>query len=149
MWSPEELKKELTKGEGVKGVIGYYTKAVVEVSVLTQIVDKDGKFVTGDCGRVKTQKVVTVTDYDHPYQVYYNAGLLEANKFGVQMSNSVFTAINSESTPDQGKTLANLGESATSFAKIAGVPVTAPAPGKPDCNGGPSFDHYEGIGKLP
>jgi hypothetical protein len=147
LWTPAELEKELAREDGIKGVFGYYTKTVIEVSYLTQILDKDGKFATSNCKRVPSKKVVTVTDYDRPYQIYYRAGLLEANKFGVQLSNSVFTAINSESAPDQGKTLANLGESALSFAKVAGAAAVAPEAA--DCNGAPSFDHYEALGKLP
>jgi len=147
LWKPADLQNEVAKEDGIKGVFGYYPKTVIEVSEFTQVLDKDGKFVTSDCERVESLKIVTVTDYDHPYQIYYRAGLLEANKFGVQLSSGVFTAINSESTPDQGKTLANIADAAASFAKVAGAAAVAPQGGK--CNGVPSFKRYEPLGRLP
>src|SRR5262245_40224145 len=117
-WTPEALKIELAKPDGIRGVLAYYTKSVIEVNTLTQLVDKDGKPI-GGCKPIDIQRVVTVTDYEHPYQVYYDYGLLETNTFAVQMTNNVLSAVNSQSTPDQGKTLANLGDAAASFAKIA------------------------------
>jgi hypothetical protein len=151
VWTQPALMEALQK-EGIQGVIGYYPKAVIEISELIQYVDKDGKVVPGIvCKRVSIQKVVTVTDYDHPYQVYYVKGVLEANKFGVQLNNGIIAAVNTESTPDQGKTIANLGEAAGSFAKIAAgpaAPVPIP-PGAPDCNGTPTFVRYEALPKLP
>jgi hypothetical protein len=138
--TPDQLQAELSKPEGIRGVFGYYDKDVIEVDQLTQLTDASGKPTGGSCNPVNVQKVVTYADQDHPIQIWYDYGLLEAHQFSVQLSSSVFTNVNSTSTPDQGKTLANLGSAATSFAKVA-APATAPPPGRPtpqvNCNATP------------
>jgi hypothetical protein len=118
--TPAQLQAELSRPEGIRGVFGYYDKSVVETDDLTQLVDASGKPVSGPCTPARVKKVVTYTDQDHPIQIWYDYGLLESNQFSVQLNSSVFTAINSQSTPDQGKTLANLASAASSFAKIGG-----------------------------
>jgi hypothetical protein len=118
-WAPNQLKQAMESPEGIPGVIGYLNRGAVEVDELTQLTDKDGKVIQGNCQHVTVRKLVTITDYQRPIQIWYHPGLLEANKFSAQWSGSVFTSVNSESTPDQGKTLANLGDAATKFAAIA------------------------------
>lgn len=146
-WTPTDLQPALSTPDGVRGVIGYYNKGAIRIDMLTQVVDKTGAFVSSDCKPVPVQTIVTVTDYDHPIEIWYNYGLLEANTFGVTLSNSVFAGVNSASTPDQGKTIANLAEAASSLAKIpaAAVPPGAVVKPKPrqNCNGGPSFIRYD------
>jgi hypothetical protein len=155
-WTPNALQEALSTPDGVRGVIGYYNKGVIEIDNLTQVVDKNGSFVSSDCNPVSVQKITTVTDYDHPMEIWYNYGLLEANSFGVTFSNSVFAGINSVSTPDQGKTIANLAEAASSLAKKPAAAAPAPPPGgvvkpKPrqNCNGGPSFIRYDPLPSIP
>lgn len=90
-----------------------------------------------------------MTDYDHPYRVYYNFGLLEANTFGVNMGNAtypgVFTGMNSVSTPDQGKTIANLAQA---YSSVKPAALTEREP-RPFCNYGGDFLRYEAAGRLP
>jgi hypothetical protein len=148
--TPEELQTALKAKEGIEGVFVYYTVAVIEVDRMTQLVDKDGKVTGGECKPVDVQKIVTVTDYEHPYRIWYEHGILETNQFGVQLSNSVLTGINSQSTADQGKTLANLADAALSFAKVAGAAVAPPpSPTAPNCNGVPTFIRFEKLPRLP
>jgi hypothetical protein len=122
---------------------------------MTNLADKDGKFISTICRHVLVQKMISITDYEHPVEIWYDAGLLEANKFSVQLNNSVFTAVNSESTPDQGKTLLNLTEAAGNLAKIARPAAAAPPKGAlpakevPDCNAGPSFVRYAPLPNVP
>jgi hypothetical protein len=146
-WSPEKLRQALTSEKGIQGVFGYYNRPIIEITELTQLVDKDGKFVSTNCNHIRVQRATSIVDYNYPIQIWYEPGLLEANKFGVQLSNSTFTAISSESTPDQGKTLANVADS---FAKIAGaVPAVPPVPaGSPDCNGAPTFVQYQPLPQI-
>jgi hypothetical protein len=152
--TPEQLQTELSRPEGIKGAFGYYDRTVLEIDQLTQLTDANGKPVSGECNPINVQKVVTYTDQQHPIQIWYEHGLLEANQFSVQLNSSVFTAINSQSTPDQGKTLANLASAATSFGKVAaaappvGPPVVTPK-AKADCNAGPSFVSFQPLPYLP
>ena len=131
--------------EGIRGVFGYYDKTVVETDELTQLADSSGKPIAGSCTPVRARKIVTVADQEHPIQIWYNYGLLEANQFSVQLNSSVFTAINSQSAPDQGKTLSNLASAASTLSKIgAGGAPPGPAPrGQPSCNAGPTLVGYE------
>src|SRR5260370_2215919 len=152
-WTPASVQQTMSSPDGIKGVFVYYEKGAIEIDLLTQVVDKTGAFVSTDCTPVSVQKTVTVADYDHPFQIWYNSGLLEANTFSVQMSSTVVTNINSSSTPDQGKTLSNLATAATSFAKIAAAaappgPVKR-APPKPNYNGRPSFHGYDPLTPIP
>ena len=145
LWNPAALSQQMMTKDGVPGVIGYMPKSVLETDEFTQVLDKDGKFVTADCNPVKIQKVTTVADQTNPIQIWYESGILEASQFGVQWSGGVFTAVSSQSSPDQGKTISNISSAASNFAKIAAggvtpVPVSpSPSPGKPNCNGTSTF----------
>jgi hypothetical protein len=142
--TPEQLQIELSQQNGMRGVFGYYDKTVIEVDRLTQLTDANGKPVNSACTPVNVQKVVTYADQDHPIQIWYEHGLLEANQFSVQLSSSVFAAINSQSTPDQGKTLASLASAAAPFAAALAPAIAAP-PSRPvpNCNAGPSFVGFQ------
>ena len=103
MWTQDQLIKAASTKDGINGVLGYYQRPVLEVDEMTLLVDKDGKFVSAICRHVLVQKIISITDYDHPVEIWYDPGLLEANKFSVQLNNSVFTAVNSESTQTRGR----------------------------------------------
>jgi len=143
--TPAQMQAELSRPEGIRGAFGYYDKTVVETDELTQLADSSGKPIAGSCTPVRARKIVTVADQEHPIQIWYNYGLLEANQFSVQLNSSVFTAINSQSAPDQGKTLSNLASAASTLSKIgAGGAPPGPAPrGQPSCNAGPTLVGYE------
>ncbi len=65
--------------------------------------------LSANCGPVLTRKLISVADAEHPYRLYYKHGLLEACTFGATlMSDGILTAVNTVSTPEQGKTLQNL-----------------------------------------
>lgn len=149
--TPQQLETEMRQPGGIKGVFGYYNRTVIEVDEPTSLTDNKGQPVPGTCHKVPTQKVVTLTDQDHPYEVWYRHGILEANQFSVQFNNSVFTAINSQSTPDQGKTLSNLTSAATSLLGAAAKGITPPGAPVPqaDCNAGPSFVQFKPLPPLP
>src|SRR5438046_1359595 len=75
------MQAELSRPEGIRGVFGYYDKTVVETDELTQLADSSGKPIAGSCTPVRARKIVTVADQEHPIQIWYNYGLLEANQF--------------------------------------------------------------------
>jgi hypothetical protein len=142
--TPEQLLAELSRPNGIRGVFGYYDKSVIEEDELTQITDASGKPIGGPCTRITVKRVVSYPDQNHPIQIWYDHGLLEANQFSVQLNQGVFTAINSQSTPDQGKTLSNLASAASTFAKAQVRALTEkPPPTQPYCNAGPSVIGYE------
>ena len=156
LWTQENFVNAASTNQVFDGIFGYYQRPVLEVDEMTQLSDKDGKFVTALCKHVMVQSVKNIMDYEHPVQIWYEPGLLEANKFSVQLNNSMYTAVNSESTPDQGKTLLNLSEAAGNLAKIAALapakfPSKPAAPGteRPDCNAAPSFVRYEPLPHIP
>jgi hypothetical protein len=89
-WAPMDLKAALEKksdtgapGNGIEGVFVYYTRTLLEVDSLQQLLDKDGKPILEkdgkpiECEPVMIKKLVTLTDYEHPYQIYYVHGLLD------------------------------------------------------------------------
>lgn len=130
------------------GIVGYRAVQVVEVSLLTQF-SEDGKTFTPNCSRTEIKKIATVPDQMHPVLISYHHGVLEGYSFSAQLnSDGVITAVNTTSSPDQGKTIANLTEAATSLSKL-GAAKLAPKPAVvPPCNSSPSFDRYEPI-RLP
>ena len=149
LWTQADLRRDASSPEGIKGVLGYNQRPIIELDQMTQLVDKDGKPIAAACDRIQVRKIVMINDYDHPIEIWYEPGLLEANTFSVQLSSGNFTAINSTSTPDQGKTLLNLTEAAKNIAPMAGLKAKEIAPetrrptGLPACNAGPSFIGYE------
>jgi hypothetical protein len=151
LWTPDALREAMSGKDGIKGVIGYFPRSLIETDEFTQVVDKDGKFVTSDCNRVAIQKVTAVADEVHPIQTWYEPGLLEANQFGVQWAAGIYTAVNSQSSPDQGKTLANLSSAAANFAKLGAaaappfIQTTPIVPGKPNCNGVPTLKGFSSL----
>ncbi len=101
---------------------------------------------------------VTVADAQHPYVLQYEHGFLETYTFGVTLgSDGTLTSINSQSTPDQGKTIANLASAAGSIAGVAKQmqmrqvfptnkpAVPAPSATLPDCTQSPIPIGYEKV----
>lgn len=135
--------------QSVEGVIVYLPVQLVEVDELTQIdVIVAGKNVpSGNCRHVHARKLVPAPDWRHPWLLNYKSGLLEAHSFSMQMTNEgVLTSINSQSTPDQGKTFENVASGVTSLAGAPGklLGLTARRTETvPDCTIGPQFVGYE------
>jgi len=126
---------------------------IVEVDALTQISDTK-KTETNNCRPALTRKIVSVVDYNHPFAVAYEHGLLESYTFAVTLnSDGVLLSVNTQSTPDQGKTLGNLTTAASTAAGIMakGLEVTPPGGKKqpsvstilPPCTTTPVFQNYE------
>jgi len=137
---------------GYHGLLVYLPTQVLEVDQFTQVqkLAPDGKTVllSGDCTVQPTQKVVTVVDRTHPYLLQYRHGLLETYTFAATLtSDGALASINTQSTPDQGKTLANLSSAAATAGGITKLEAT---PGrKPPCTQTPSFVRYDPLPKIP
>lgn len=119
-------------GSKAKGIVAYQQQHVVEEREYRAVV-KSGKVVrthkgqTDDtyCVPSKIHEVAVRSDYSRPYRIWYEAGFLETNKFGVTLKDSVLIAVNTESQPDRGETIKNLAESITSVAPILGLAPSA------------------------
>jgi hypothetical protein len=144
------LQSDLTNG--FEGYL-YYPTAQFQQTVQTTRLEDDKKRILAvaggsgsrGCQPVQSTKYVTSADFKHPWIVRYRPGLLEAYKFGVGWSDDGATmkSVNVESTPDQGKTLANVASAVTSLASVAalareGTPGVASVP-QPFCNAGESI----------
>jgi hypothetical protein len=144
--SPEEINQNYKNKSDINGIIVYRPRQLIEVDEYTQInVPGAGAgasaTVSSACTPSLVRKLVTVVDWDHPYRLHYDHGILETYTFGATVtSDGVLTVINSQSTPDQGKTLSNLASVATSAASIARAPAP---PGSPPCTITPAFVDYE------
>jgi len=137
--------------DGYKGLIVYLPTQVKEVDQFIQVQTMpDGKTVvlSGDCKPVETVKVVTVVDRSRPYLLQYHHGLLETYTFAATLtSDGALASVNTSSTPDQGKTLANLTSAASSAAGIEKLFTTSAA--TPLCTQTPVFVRYEPLDPIP
>jgi hypothetical protein len=164
--SPPEITSNYQKGVSTDGIIVFRPRALVEVDKYTQVstTPPSGDAVGGgpnpnpnpnpapnpappaarlsdNCVPTLVRKLVTVADWDHPYRLHYEHGILEGYTFGATMTaDGILTVVNSTSTPDQGKTFQNLASAAASGAAAARI---APSPGAPKCNATPQFLKYE------
>jgi len=143
--SPTEIAANYQNKVDTKGIIVYRPRQLVEVDEFTQInIPAAGgapATVSSACTPALVRKLVTVADWDHPYRLHYEHGILETYTFGATVtSDGILTVINSQSTPDQGKTLQNLASVATSAAALARA--EAP-PGSPPCTINSAFVGYE------
>jgi len=135
--------------QSVEGVIVYLPVQLVEVDELTQIdANVGGKSVASrNCHHVDARKLVSAPDWRHPWLLNYKSGLLEAHSFSMQMTkDGVLTSINSQSTPDQGKTFENVASGVTSLAgpgKLLGLRAPRNEAALPDCTIAPQFVGYE------
>ena len=137
---------------GYHGLLVYLPTQVLEVDEFTQVqkTAADGKTIllSGDCDHVTTQKVVTVVDRTRPYLLQYHHGFLETYTFAATLtSDGALASINTQSTPDQGKTLANLSSAASTAGGIAKLEAT-PGPKSP-CTQTPNFVRYDPLPKIP
>ncbi|WP_193371352.1 hypothetical protein [Pelagibius marinus] len=111
----------------------YHLANFREVSETRKLV-VDGKVVGSSDGTIgmkciplEQEKIVVAADLDRPYQLFYRPGLLETNKFGLELNDrGGLKSVNTESTPDRGETLSKLAGVVTSLAQL--VPGLAPAP---------------------
>jgi hypothetical protein len=137
--------------DGYKGLIVYLPTQVKEVDQFIQVQTMpDGKTVVlnGDCKRVETVKVVTVVDRSRPFLLQYHHGLLEAYTFAATLtSDGALASIDTTSTPDQGKTLANLASTVSTAA--GAVKAAAETTATPLCTQTPVFVRYEALDPIP
>jgi hypothetical protein len=147
--SGTQSSRPATAADIANGFEGYLFYPVVQYRQTTQTTQytEKGRILAvvggaGDagCEPVTTVKYVTSADFAHPWVLNYRPGLLEAYKFNVEWTDqATLKAVNRESTPDQGKTIANLASAAESAAKAAAKAAIPPAP-KPKhlraCNDG-------------
>lgn len=111
-----------------KGIVAYQQQHVVEEREYRAVVESgkvvrthEGQTAETYCVPTKVHEVVVRSDYSRPYRIWYEAGFLETNKFGVTLKDGVLVAVNTESQPDRGETIKNLAESVTSVAPILGL----------------------------
>ena len=129
------------------GIIVYRAKPVVEVDKLTQAnvpdPSKPGATIASDnCEPVLSRKVTSIPDWSRPYRLHYDHGFLETYTFGATLtSDGILTVINSQSTPDQGKTFQNLASAASTSAGIVHTLETSTT--KPRCTITPIFYGFE------
>lgn len=64
-------------------------------------------------------KQVVRGDYEHPYQLYYDPGLLEKYTFKSEFEQGILKSLNTDSTPDRGETLKNIATVVAEIAKVA------------------------------
>lgn len=85
----------------IEGLIVYQPKNVILVTETTHLQDKKGNIVgsaeQGTCEPVPAYELTTMTDYDRPYAVGYDAALFESHNLTLDLDKGVLTKINSES----------------------------------------------------
>jgi hypothetical protein len=143
--SGTETSRPATPADLANGFEGYlfYPAVQFKQTIQTTRYTETGRVLAvvggvGDsgCEPVITVKYVTSADFAHPWILNYHPGLLESYKFNVEWTDqATLKAANRESTPDQGKTLANLASAAASAAKAAAGPVPHAKPHRA-CNDG-------------
>ena len=134
-------QNDITSVNGVNGVIYYPYALFYENSETTTRVDDKGKVIawavdyepkketqiSTACKPVQLRKLTTRADYDNPRIIEYDHGFLEAYKFGLELNqDGTLKTVNTESTPDQGKTFANLASAAKDAGTLA-TTATKPA----------------------
>ena len=151
---PATMQANYAKQIDTDGIIVYRAIPVVEVDKFIQIsVPQDPtkpggpSVLSGACKEIEVRKVTSIADFQHPYRLHYEHGFLEAYTFSANLSSDgILTAINTVSTPDQGKTLQNLTSAASTAAAI---PKEALGPVNPPCTVTPVFVRYENPPALP
>jgi len=83
----------------IKGVIAYPQFDVIEVYKTTTITDKKGNIVNAKCTPKITQKFSKRVDYNHPYIIRYEPGVLETYKFAATLKDGALVSVNTESAP--------------------------------------------------
>jgi hypothetical protein len=147
--SPDAVLDAYQKNTDIDGIIVFRPEPMIEVDEFTQIntsPDPSKTVLSNECNHIQSRKLLTLADWQHPYRLHYEHGLLETYTFGATLtSDGILTAINTQSTPDQGKTFQNLASAASS---AAGIPRVAPPPNphvppQPNCTTTPIFVGYE------
>ena len=104
--NPSEIKEykenENDKEIIIKGVVAYPQINVIETYITTALVDKDENIINQKRVPKTSYKFAKRVDYDNPYILRYEHGILESYKFGVGYENGVVTNINTESAPYDG-----------------------------------------------
>jgi len=91
--------KKIPIEKKIKGVIAYPQFDVIEVYKTTALTDKEGNIVNVKCTPKITQKFSKRVDYNHPYIMRYEHGLLETYKFAATLKNGALVSVNTESAP--------------------------------------------------
>jgi hypothetical protein len=150
-----EAPSDLSSGKDVEGVLVTRAIPAIEIDEYTQITVPGAKASTsslvptapitsGLCTPVQTRKLVTIPDPNHLWRLHYVPGLLEAHTFGMTMDASGdLLSINSQSTPDAGKTLSTLSGIAVQAQKMAVGATPTNASTLPHCTTGASLVGFE------
>lgn len=133
LYTVKDAKLKVKKdGAYLKGVTAYPPRLFVEVYETTAYIDKGKILRTAaatdpekKCTPLPKHTVVTKPDYNAPYQIFYDPGFLESNKFGVGLKDGMLTAVNTESIPDRGETLKNITSAAANVAGIVSPTLVA------------------------
>ena len=83
----------------IKGVIAYPQFDVIEVYKTTTMTDKEGNIINAECTPKITQKFAKRVDYNHPYIMRYEHGVLETYKFAATLKDGALVSVNTESAP--------------------------------------------------
>jgi len=112
------------------GVVAYPMAWFTVWSKSTQQI-KDGKVIAnasgtggvGKCTPIETVQIQAHADTAHPMLISYKPGLLESYKLTVALSTEgALQSVNTESTPDKGETIKNLGDTYKSLFPAAVAP---------------------------
>jgi hypothetical protein len=138
-------ENEYEKDRDIKGIIVYRAIPLIQVDMLTQINltddPKSPAVLSNDCIHTAIRKVVSIPDWEHPYRLHYDHGLLESYTFAATLnSDGILVGINTLSAPDQGKTFQNV------VGPLASAAATLKFDGTRPCTITPVFVGYE---KLP
>jgi hypothetical protein len=112
--------------------VQFYPPALFKETTKTTVAIKDGKIVgraaDGSCEPVASEKIITAPDYSQPRRIWYDHGLLESYTFGVTLDAAGdLTAVNNQSTPDQGKTFENIATGIGALAPLATALAVRPS----------------------
>ena len=128
---------------GYEGVSLFQTAIYEQITTKTLYVEKghilassDGRY-SARCFPVQTRQLIAAADPDLRMVMRYEPGLLEAAKFNVELADGIIKSVGVESTPDQGKTLANLASAAKDAAAAGGSSSESGPRPRYVCNDGP------------
>ena len=116
------------KKKAYAGVLAYTPVNFIEISWTTAVLEKDTNKVLRTSSSTNPQtkctprlqyKQVVRGDYDRPYQLFYDPGLLEKYNFKAEFDQGVLKSIGVDSAPDRGETFKNLATAAGEAAKAA------------------------------
>lgn len=111
-----------------EGVLAYFPENFMEISWTTAVLEeKTNKVLKTSTAKEVDKKYtprilykqVVRGDYDHPYQLFYDPGVLEKYTFKAEFDQGVLKSVGVDSTPDRGETFKNLATAAGEAAKAA------------------------------